>query len=94
MHSADSMVKTGVISTRVNKVGQAQLRNTTQTLEVGVVDQLVNERIFYGNKPIDRVVNDFVLIIQNARFCRCGKNSTGWGRFGAGIALLLTRLKR
>ena len=71
------MVKTGVIGTRVNKVGQAQLRNTTQTLEVGVVDQLVNERIFYGNKPIDRVVNDFVLIVQNARFCRCGKNSTG-----------------
>ena len=77
MHSADSMVKTGVISTRVNKVGQAQLRNTTQTLEVGVVDQLVNKRIFYGNKPVDRIVNDFVLIVQNARFCQYGKNSTG-----------------
>jgi hypothetical protein len=42
-----------------------------------VVDQLVNKRIFYGNKPVDRIVNDFVLIVQNARFCQYGKNSTG-----------------
>ena len=70
-------MKTGVVGTRVNQVGEPQLRYATQTLEVGVVDQLVNKRIFYGNKPVDGIVNDFVLIVQNTRFCRCGKNSTG-----------------
>ena len=28
-------------------------------------DQLVNKRSFYGNKPVDRVVNDFVLSNAN-----------------------------
>jgi hypothetical protein len=77
VHGSYGVVKTSVIGARIDQVGKSQLRDTTQTLEVGVVDQLVNKRIFYGNKPVDRVVNDFVLIVQNARFCQCGKNSTG-----------------
>ena len=77
VHSPYGVVKTSVIGARIDQVSESQLRDTTQTLEVGVVDQLINKRIFYGNKPVDRVVNDFVLIVQNARFCRCGKNSTG-----------------
>lgn len=77
MHGPYGVVKARVIGTRIDQVSESQLRDTTQTLEVGVVDQLVNKRIFYGNKPVDRVVNDFVLIVQNARFCRYGKNSTG-----------------
>lgn len=77
MHRPYGMVKARVIGTRIDQVSESQLRDTTQTLEVGVVDQLVNKRIFYGNKPVDRIVNDFVLIVQNARFCQYGKNSTG-----------------
>ena len=77
VHDPYGVVKTSVIGARIDQVSESQLRDTTQTLEVGVVDQLVNKRIFYGNKPVDRVVNDFVLIVQNARFCRYGKNSTG-----------------
>jgi len=77
VHRPYGMVKARVIGTRIDQVSESQLRDTTQTLEVGVVDQLVNKRIFYGNKPVDRIVNDFVLIVQNARFCQYGKNSTG-----------------
>lgn len=44
-----------------------------------MVDQLINQRILNGNKPVDWVVNDFVLIAQNAAFCLKRKNSTGVG---------------
>jgi hypothetical protein len=53
-----------VVRTRVNEVRKSQLTNATQTLKVGVVNQLINKRIFNSNKPVNRVVNDFVLCAQ------------------------------
>ena len=64
VHGADGMVKPCVVGAGVNKVRKSQLTNATQTLKIGVVNQLINKRIFDSNKPVNRVVNDFVLCAQ------------------------------
>ena len=42
VHGADGVVEAGVVGPWVDQVGQAKLAYAAQSLEVGVVDQLVN----------------------------------------------------
>ena len=42
VHGADGVVEAGVIGPWVDEVGQAKLAYAAQSLEVGVVNQLVN----------------------------------------------------
>jgi len=42
VHGADGMVEAGVVGPWVDQVGQTKLAYAAQSLEVGVVDQLVN----------------------------------------------------
>lgn len=64
VHGTDGVMKARMVGSWVHEVGESKLGDSTQALKVGVVDQLVNQRIFNGNKPINRVVNDFVLGAQ------------------------------
>ena len=42
VHGADGVVETGVVGPWVDQVGQAKLAYAAQSLEVGVIDQLIN----------------------------------------------------
>ena len=42
VHGADGVVEAGVVGPWVDQVGQSKLAYAAQSLEVGVVDQLVN----------------------------------------------------
>ena len=68
-------MKARMIRSWVNKVGEPERGDASEALKVGVVDQLVNQRIFDGNKPVNRVVNDFVLGAQCFLLCLIRKNT-------------------
>ena len=67
MHRAQYMMETGVQGTGVDKVRHSQLPDSSQPLHVRVFDEIKNEIVWYGNKPINRVVEDlfFVLILHS-----------------------------
>ena len=51
-----------MVCSRIDKTGKTQLGYPSQPLEIGMFDQIENDLVRYGNKPIDRVVEDFTLV--------------------------------
>lgn len=62
MHTAQRMVKTGMVGAGVHQVGHAHLRNPAKALEIRVLDEVVHQRVGNGYKPVNRVIEYFELI--------------------------------
>ena len=64
MHGPDGVVKAIVDRSRVNVMGQPELGDAAQALDIAVVHQIKAQRMAHGNKTVDRVVDDFVLVLR------------------------------
>ena len=62
MHTAQSMVESGMVSTWVYQIGKAHLGNTTKSLKVGMGDQIKNKFIGSSNKTINWIVEYFKFV--------------------------------
>ena len=54
-----------MLSTRVNKIGKPQLPDTVKPLEIGMLDQIINQCSGNGNKTVNGVVDDFSFVQKN-----------------------------
>ena len=62
MRGPQCMMESMMMSPGIHQAGQTQLRYAAQALEIRVLDDIEDELIGYGNKAIDRIVQDFALI--------------------------------
>lgn len=69
------MMKTGVKCAGINDIGKSQLPDTPQPLKVRMVYQIIEQIGGYGNKPVNRVIDNFPFI-QNAFFGKSNKQPT------------------
>ena len=56
------MMKTGMYGTGVNIIAQCQLLYPAQALKIGVLYNIKNQFVWYGNKTVYRVVKYFALV--------------------------------
>src|SRR5690606_8466470 len=62
MHGADRVLKPGVQCSRIDIVGQSELFDPSQPLEISVFNQVEDQIGRYGDKPIYRIIEDLALI--------------------------------
>ena len=61
MESTDAVLKAGMLCTRVNHVGTAQLPDSAQTEKVGVSHDVEQYSLGYSDKAKNGIVDDFVV---------------------------------
>jgi len=59
------VLKAGMESARVDKVGKSELLDVPQTLEVRMRNNIEDQLTFDVNKAVERIINDF-LFVQSA----------------------------
>lgn len=62
MHSAQCMVKPGMVGTRIDEVAQPQLLDTPESLHQRMLNEVENNFKWNRNKPVNRVVQNLSLI--------------------------------
>jgi len=62
VHCAKGMLKTGMVSRRVNIIGQPKLFDPAEALEPGMIHDIVHQFRRDGDEPVNRVVYGFYLI--------------------------------
>ena len=62
VHASHGMVEAVVDRPGIYEVGQPQLRDATQALHVPVVHEVKGPFVAKGDKPVDRVVENFVAV--------------------------------
>ena len=62
MHCSEGVLKAGVDSARINKIGETQLFNEPEALKKGMGDDVKNQLALYRNKAVERIVNDFLFV--------------------------------
>ncbi len=62
MHGAQGMVEAGVVGPWIHQGTQAQLTNTAQSLEVGMLNEVKNSFCRNRNETVDRIVEEFELV--------------------------------
>jgi hypothetical protein len=50
------MVKPGVMGPGIHQIGKTHLGNAPEALKVGMLNDLKNQWVFNGYKPINRVI--------------------------------------
>ena len=63
------MMKSSVLCSRVDQVAKPQLLNVTQSLEEGVLNQIMDQFMLNRDEPIHRVVNDFLFVQSIGEDC-------------------------
>lgn len=65
------MVKSGVMSARINQVGKAHLRNSSKSLEIGMTYEVENKCAGNSNKSVNWIIEyfEFVRPGQNTILC-------------------------
>jgi hypothetical protein len=62
VHGPDGMLEPGVVGTRIDKVGQSELPDPSQTLEPGMLDQVKNDIEWDLDKSVNGIIDDFQLV--------------------------------
>ena len=57
------MMKTRMVSTRINIIAEAQLLYTPYTLKIRMLYDIKYQFIWYGNKTMHRIIKDLTLIV-------------------------------
>ena len=78
MHGPQRVVKTGVQSAGINKIGEAKLPDAAQTLEIRVFNNFENQTRWNGDEPVNGIVEDFFLA-QNCVRNESAKMRKGYG---------------
>jgi hypothetical protein len=76
MHGTECVMKTGMQRAGINNVCEPQLLDPAQPLEIRVINEVVKQVGGYGDKPVNRVVDDFSFI-QNPFFGKSTKTRNG-----------------
>lgn len=58
MKCADSMLKSCMLSTRIDKVGKTKLPDPSETLKKSVLNDLMNEPLRNLYKAVNRIIDD------------------------------------
>jgi len=63
MHRTNRVLEAIVHCTRIHQVRKAQLGNSTQALKPWMINQIEDKWMSNGDKPIDRIIDDFALVL-------------------------------
>jgi hypothetical protein len=64
VHGSQRMLETGVQGSGIDQVGQSELFDAAQTLEIGMLNQVEDESARDVYKPVDRVVDYFPFLLH------------------------------
>ena len=56
------MMKSGMMRSGIDQIGQTHLRDTAQTLKIRMLDEIKNQGIGYRNETVNRIVEYFEFI--------------------------------
>lgn len=62
MHSTQSMMESSMVGTRVYQFCQAHLLDSSESLKIGVIDDVKYQLTPYGDEPINRVVDNLSFV--------------------------------
>ncbi len=62
MHSPERMMKSRVNGTRINKVGDPKLFDSSEPLNIRVLNNVVDQFVWDGNESVNGIVNDFLFV--------------------------------
>jgi hypothetical protein len=66
MHSTNGMMKPGMNGSGIHQIGEPQLTNAAQPLEIRVFHEVKYQLMLNGDKSVYRVVDDFSFIDVDA----------------------------
>ena len=67
MHGTQCVIKSGMYGTGIDQLRQAKLFDVPQSLKVGVFDKFECQFSRNGDKPINRVIYDFLFVDASAQ---------------------------
>ena len=67
VHSSEGVEESGVHGARVDEVAESELSDTAESLDVGVLEDVVDEFIRNGEESEDRVVDYFAFVGHERR---------------------------